>query len=89
MTMHRTLVDLVDSRIVSALKENEISLSKDKVDVLVIGHGSMDPNAGISINYIVDELRKSYHRARASELICRAVCITVRSEINSKYFSSL
>ena len=42
------------------LKENEISLSKDKVDVLVIGHGSMDPNAGISINYIVDELRKSY-----------------------------
>jgi len=56
----RTLVDLVDSRIVSALKENEISLSKDKVDVLVIGHGSMDPNAGISINYIVDELRKSY-----------------------------
>ena len=60
MTMHRTLVDLVDSRIVSALKENEISLSKDKVDVLVIGHGSMDPNAGISINYIVDELRKSY-----------------------------
>jgi sirohydrochlorin ferrochelatase len=58
--MHRTLVDLVDNRIVSALKENEISLSKDKVDVLVIGHGSMDPNAGISINYIVDELRKSY-----------------------------
>ena len=51
MTMHRTLVDLVDSRIVSALKENEISLSKDKIDVLVIGHGSMDPNAGISINY--------------------------------------
>jgi len=37
-----------------------IPLSKDKIDVLVIGHGSMDPNAGISINYIVDELRKSY-----------------------------
>ncbi len=60
MTMHRTLVDLVDNRIVSALKENQLSLSKDKIDVLVIGHGSMDPNAGISINYIVDELRKSY-----------------------------
>jgi len=58
--MHRTLVDLVDNRIVSALEENEISLSKDEVDVLVIGHGSMDPNAGISINYIVDELRKTY-----------------------------
>ena len=60
MTMHKTLVELVDNRIVSALEENKISLSKDEVDVLVIGHGSMDPNAGISINYIVDELRKSY-----------------------------
>ena len=60
MTMHKTLVDLVDNRIVSALKENQISLPKEKVDVLVIGHGSKDPNAGISINYIVDELRNTY-----------------------------
>ncbi len=60
MTMHKKLVELVDNRIVSALKENEISLPNDKVDVLIIGHGSMDPNAGISINYIVDELRQTY-----------------------------
>ena len=60
MTMHKKLVELDDNRIVSALKENEISLPKDKVDVLIIGHGSMDPNAGISINYIVDELRQTY-----------------------------
>ena len=45
MTMHKTLVDLVDNRIVSTLEKNEISLSKDKVDVLIIGHGSKDPNA--------------------------------------------
>ena len=63
MTMHRTLVELVDNRITSTLKENNISLSKDKIDVLVIGHGSMDPNAGISINYIVNELRKNYKNA--------------------------
>ena len=60
MTMHRTLEELVDNRITSTLKENNIPLSKDKIDVLVIGHGSMDPNAGNSINYIVSELRKNY-----------------------------
>ena len=36
MTMHKTLVELVDNRIVSALAENQISVSKDKVDVLII-----------------------------------------------------
>jgi sirohydrochlorin ferrochelatase len=60
MTMHKTLVDLVDNRIVSTLEKNEISLSKDKVDVLIIGHGSKDPNAGISINYIVENLKNTY-----------------------------
>ncbi len=28
--------------------------------MLIIGHGSKDPNAGISINYIVDNLKKTY-----------------------------
>jgi len=60
MTMHKTLVELVDNRIVSALAENQISVSKDKVDVLIIGHGSKDPNSGISIDYIVDSLRDTY-----------------------------
>ncbi len=60
MTMHKTLVDLVDNRIDSALKENQVLLSKDSVDVLIIGHGSKDPNAKISIDYIVDSLKNSY-----------------------------
>jgi len=60
MTMHKTLVDLVDSRIISALEENKISLEKKKVDVLIIGHGSKDPNSGLSIDYIVDELKPTY-----------------------------
>ena len=60
MTMHKTLVDLVDNRIDSALKENQVLLAKDSVDVLIIGHGSKDPNAKISIDYIVDSLKNSY-----------------------------
>ncbi len=60
MSMHITLVKLVENRIRSALEKENISLSNDKIDVLVIGHGSKDPNAKISIKYVVDELRKTY-----------------------------
>jgi len=60
MSMHKTLIDLVDNRVVSALKENNISMQKKGVDVLVIGHGSKDPNAQISLNYVVDGLRLQY-----------------------------
>ena len=60
MSMHPTLVQLVENRIQSALKKDEISLPKNRVDVLVIGHGSMDPHAKISIKYVVDNLGKSY-----------------------------
>lgn len=63
MSMHRTLVDLVDNRISAALKKNNVDVPKKDVDVLVIGHGSMDPNAKISINYIVDGIRKIYKHA--------------------------
>jgi len=60
MSMHMTLVKLADNRIKSALEKGGISLTSDKIDVLVIGHGSKDPNAKISIKYVVDELRRSY-----------------------------
>lgn len=60
MSMHMTLVKLVENRIKSALDKRGISLSNDKVDVLVIGHGSKDPNAKMSIKYVVDELGHSY-----------------------------
>lgn len=60
MSMHITLVNLVENRIKSALKKDGISLTNNKIDVLVIGHGSKDPNAKISIKYVVDELRNSY-----------------------------
>lgn len=63
MSMHKTLLELVDSRISTVLKKNHVDLSKKNVDVLIIGHGSMDPNAQISINYIVDGIKKIYRNA--------------------------
>ena len=60
MSMHKTLVDLVDNRIDTTLKENKITLSKNEVDVMIIGHGSKDPNAQLSLNYIVNDLKPNY-----------------------------
>ncbi|MGQ0606801.1 MAG: sirohydrochlorin chelatase [Candidatus Nitrosotenuis sp.] len=60
MSMHKTMIDIVNSKIELALRKNNIASSKDKIDVLVIGHGSKDPNARISIKYIVDSLAPTY-----------------------------
>ena len=60
MSMHKTLVDVVENRISTTLKENQVTLPKKDVDVMIIGHGSKDPNAQMSLNYIVNELEDSY-----------------------------
>jgi sirohydrochlorin ferrochelatase len=60
MSMHKTLVDIVKNRISATLKENKVKLPKEDVDVMIIGHGSKDPNAQMSLNYIVNELKNSY-----------------------------
>lgn len=60
MSMHMTLVKLVENRIKSALDKGGVLLANDKIDVLVIGHGSKDPNAKMSIKYVVDELGHMY-----------------------------
>lgn len=60
MSMHKTLVNLVENRIFSSLKENNISIPKKNVDVMIIGHGSKDPNAQLSLNYVVDGLKEEY-----------------------------
>ena len=60
MSMHKTLVDIVENRISTTLKENKITLPKKDVDVMIIGHGSKDPNAQMSLNYIVNELKDFY-----------------------------
>ena len=60
MSMHKTLVDVVENRISTTLKENQVTLPKKDVDVMIIGHGSKDPNAQMSLNYIVNEIKDSY-----------------------------
>lgn len=60
MTLHKSMIELVDKKIRSALVKNNISLPKNDVDVLIICHGSKDPNAQISIKYVVNGLSQSY-----------------------------
>ncbi len=60
MSMHKTLVEIVENRISTTLNENKITHAKKDVDVMIIGHGSKDPNAQMSLNYIVDELQNTY-----------------------------
>ena len=60
MSMHKTMIDLVDNRITTSLKENNCFYQKRDVDVLIIGHGSKDLNAQLSIKYVVDGLKANY-----------------------------
>lgn len=60
MSMHKTLVDLVENRILTSLEENKVTNSKKDIDVLIIGHGSKDPNAQMSLNFVVDGLKEKY-----------------------------
>ncbi len=60
MSMHKTLVEIVENRISTTLKENQVSIKNKDVDVMIIGHGSKDPNAQTSLDYIVNELSDSY-----------------------------
>ena len=56
MSMHPAMVELADSRVQAALAENGVGLPRERVDVLVIGHGSKDPNARMALQYVADGL---------------------------------
>ena len=60
MSMHKTMIELVHNRIASALSENSVNLPIDTVDVLIIGHGSKDPNAKRSMEYVVEGIKPAY-----------------------------
>jgi len=60
MSMHKTMSELVENRVKSALEKNDIPLPNNQVDVMIIGHGSKDPNAQLSIQYVVDNLTDTY-----------------------------
>ncbi len=68
MLMHKTLVEIVQSRVNSTLKENQITFEDKDVDVMIIGHGSVDPNARRSLDYIVNELKDNYRNVSRSWL---------------------
>jgi sirohydrochlorin ferrochelatase len=60
MTMHKTMINLVNNRVTTVLETDRVKIAKKNVDVLIIGHGSKDPNAQLSIKYVVDGLRSTY-----------------------------
>ena len=64
MMMHKTLVEIVKNRIDTTLKENQITLENKDVDVMVIGHGSVDPNAQRSLDYVVNGLKDNYRNVK-------------------------
>jgi len=60
MSMHKTLAEIVQSRVSATLEENGIDIPDSQVDVMIIGHGSVDPNAQLSMDYIVNRLKGRY-----------------------------
>jgi len=64
MTLHKSLIKIVDEKIDSVLKKNKISIPKIEVDILLIGHGSKDPNARMSLRYVADGLEDLYRSVR-------------------------
>ena len=60
ITLHKSLLDIVHAKIDDVIAKNKITFSKKKIDVLLIGHGSKDPNAKTSLQYVVDGLKDSY-----------------------------
>ena len=60
ITLHKSLLDIVHAKVDGVIAKNKITLSKKDIDVLLIGHGSKDPNAKTSLQYVVDGLQNSY-----------------------------
>ena len=58
--MHKTMIELVENRVSTSLEENNLRFPNNEVDVLIIGHGSKDPNAKLSIQYVIDGLKSTY-----------------------------
>jgi sirohydrochlorin ferrochelatase len=60
ITLHRSLLDIVHAKVDDVIAKNKITSSKKEIDVLLIGHGSKDPDAKTSLQYVVDGLKDSY-----------------------------
>lgn len=62
MNMHRSLVSLVDEKIQDTLSRNGVPAQRNGVDVLLIGHGSVDPEARSALKYVADGLIPQYRK---------------------------
>lgn len=60
MNMHGSLITLVDEKIHGTLARNNVSAERKGVDVLIIGHGSKDPDARSALKYVADGLAPQY-----------------------------
>jgi len=60
ITLHKSLLGIVHAKVDDIIAKNRIIFSRKEIDVLLIGHGSKDPNAKTSLQYVVDGLKNSY-----------------------------
>ena len=60
LSYHTTLESLIRDRIHSAREKNNVSLSNDKCDILVIGHGSSDRSARTAFVHTVNKLKPDF-----------------------------
>lgn len=60
LNLHKTMISLVHQRVENALEKNSIKTPKNKIDVLIIGHGSKDPNAQTAIKYVTNGIKNIY-----------------------------
>ena len=58
--LHKSLLDIVRDKVDGVIAKNKIAFSKKEIDVLLIGHGSKDPYAKTSLQYVVYGLKNSY-----------------------------
>lgn len=64
MNMHSSLITLVDEKVQTILAKNKFAGTKQGVDVLLIGHGSVDPDARSALKYVADGLGPHYRKVR-------------------------
>lgn len=60
MSLHKSLVNLVDEKIQTILEKNKVAAARNSTDILIIGHGSKDPDARSSLKYVADGLEPLY-----------------------------
>jgi precorrin-8X/cobalt-precorrin-8 methylmutase len=60
LSYHTTLESLIRDRIRSAREKNNVLLSNDKCDILVIGHGSSDRSARTAFVHTVNRLKPDF-----------------------------